>query len=154
MTFVVDHMGTGLKGLILAAVLAATMSNLSSSFNSSASALMSDWLQRWLPDMDDRKSLRLARLLTLVSAVVHAAVAIVAYKMELDRCDRRHSCSASPDFRSACCWGCTAWADRSQNIAKQSRLPHFSSGRRLRATSRLEHLKQLVVHFGGKHARL
>ena len=49
MTFVVDHMGVGFKGLILAAVLAATMSNLSSSFNSSASSLMSDWLGRWLP---------------------------------------------------------------------------------------------------------
>ena len=61
------------KGLILAAVLAATMSNLSASFNSSASSLMSDWLGRWLPTMDDRKSLRMARLLTLASAVVHAA---------------------------------------------------------------------------------
>ena len=61
MTFVVQHMGAGLTGLILAAVLAATMSNLSSSFNSSASAFMSDWLQRWLPTMDDRKSLRLAQ---------------------------------------------------------------------------------------------
>ena len=78
MTFVVNHMGIGFKGLILAAVLAATMSNLSSSFNSSASSLMSDWLGRWLPKTDDRKSLRTARLLTLASAAVHAGVAIVA----------------------------------------------------------------------------
>jgi len=85
MTFVVGHMSVGLKGLILAAVLAATMSNLSASFNSSASALMGDWLQLWLPDMDDRKSLRIARLLTLASAVVHAAVAIAAYKMGVER---------------------------------------------------------------------
>jgi SSS family transporter len=76
MTFVVDHMGIGFKGLILAAVLAATMSNLSSSFNSSASSLMGDWLGRWVPKADDRKTLRMARLLTLASAVVHAAVAI------------------------------------------------------------------------------
>jgi len=82
MTFVVNHMGAGLTGLILAAVLAATMSNLSSSFNSSASAFMSDWLGRWLPGMSDQKSLLLARILTLVSAVIHAAVAIVAYKMD------------------------------------------------------------------------
>jgi SSS family solute:Na+ symporter len=74
-------MSTGLKGLILAAVLAATMSNLSASFNSSASALMGDWLQRWLPAMDDQKSLRVARLLTLASAAVHALVAIVAYEL-------------------------------------------------------------------------
>jgi solute:Na+ symporter, SSS family len=84
MTFVVQHMGAGLTGLILAAVLAATMSNLSSSFNSSASAFMSDWLQRWLPKMDDRQSLRLARYLTLVSAAIHAAVAITAYHMGLN----------------------------------------------------------------------
>jgi Na+/proline symporter len=83
MTFVVHHMGAGLTGLILAAVLAATMSNLSSSFNSSASSFMSDWLQRWLPTMDDRRSLRTARWLTLISAALHAIVAITAYKMGL-----------------------------------------------------------------------
>jgi SSS family transporter len=81
MTFVVGHMGVGFKGLIVAAVLAATMSNLASSFNSSASAFMGDWLQRWLPAMDDRRSLRVAQLLTLISAVIHAVVAIVAYKL-------------------------------------------------------------------------
>jgi len=84
MTFVVQHMGAGLTGLILAAVLAATMSNLSSSFNSSASAFMSDWLQRWLPNMTDRQSLTLARVLTLVSAAIHALVAITVYNLGVD----------------------------------------------------------------------
>jgi solute:Na+ symporter, SSS family len=79
MTFVVDRMGTGFKGLILAAVLAATMSNLASSFNSSASALMGDWLQRWMPTMTDRRSLTVARWLTIASAAVHALVAMGAY---------------------------------------------------------------------------
>ena len=46
---------------------------------------MGDWLQRWFPTMDDRKSLRMARLLTIASAVAHAAVAIVAYKMGVER---------------------------------------------------------------------
>jgi solute:Na+ symporter, SSS family len=78
MLFVVNHMGSGLKGLILAAVLAATMSNLSASFNSSASSLMSDWIDRWFGRSDDRKSLLIARLMTLLSAAVHATVAIVA----------------------------------------------------------------------------
>jgi Na+/proline symporter len=75
-------MGVGFKGLILAAVLAATMSNLASSFNSSASAFMSDWLGRWLRGMSERQSLQLARVVTLVSAAAHAAVAIVAYNLE------------------------------------------------------------------------
>lgn len=85
MTFVVSHMGTGFKGLILAAVLAATMSNLASSFNSSASALMGDWLQRWLPKMDDQQTLRMARWLTVASAVAHAVVAIAAYAIGVER---------------------------------------------------------------------
>jgi hypothetical protein len=37
---------------------------------------MSDWLGRWVPKADDRKTLRMARLLTLASAVIHAGVAI------------------------------------------------------------------------------
>ncbi len=84
MTFVVHHMGAGLTGLILAAVLAATMSNLSSSFNSSASSFMSDWLQQLVPTMDDKQSLRWARWLTIISAAIHAAVAILAYERGLD----------------------------------------------------------------------
>jgi SSS family transporter len=83
MTFVVNHMGVGFRGLIMAAVLAATMSNLSASFNSSASSLMSDWLGRWVPKTDDRTALRMARWLTLASAVVHAAVAIAVYEIGL-----------------------------------------------------------------------
>jgi SSS family transporter len=85
MTFVVNHMGVGFRGLIMAAVLAATMSNLSASFNSSASSLMSDWLGRWVPKTDDRTALRMARWLTLASAVVHAAVAIAVYKIGLEK---------------------------------------------------------------------
>lgn len=84
MTFVVSHMSAGFRGLILAAVLAATMSNLASSFNSSASALMGDWLQRWMPTMDDKTSLRVARWLTIASAVVHALVAIAAYLIGIE----------------------------------------------------------------------
>jgi solute:Na+ symporter, SSS family len=83
MTYVVKHMGIGLKGLILAAILSAAMSTLASSFNSSASSLMSDWLTRFLPKMDDRKSLRLARALTVVFALVQAGVAIGAYTISL-----------------------------------------------------------------------
>jgi Na+/proline symporter len=75
-------MGAGFRGLILAAVLAATMSNLSASFNSSASSLMSDWLGRWLPKTDERSGLRMARLLTVASAVVHAGVAIAVTQID------------------------------------------------------------------------
>jgi hypothetical protein len=45
---------------------------------------MSDWLQQLVPTMDDKQSLRWARWLTLISAAIHAAVAIVAFKMGLN----------------------------------------------------------------------
>lgn len=78
MSFVVTHMGAGMKGLILAAILAATMSTLASSFNSSASSLTNDWLGRQLRGADERKTLSIARGLTLLFALTQVAVAIVA----------------------------------------------------------------------------
>jgi SSS family transporter len=84
MTFVIDHMGSVMKGLILAAILAAAMSTLASSFNSSASSLMSDWLSRYLPNLEGRKALNVARGLTIFFALVQAAVAIVAFKMAIE----------------------------------------------------------------------
>jgi len=85
MTYVVNHMGVGLKGLILAAVLAAAMSTLASSLNSSVSSLVGDWLAPLLPTRSDRASLRLSRLLTLVFATVQCGVAITAYFIGLQR---------------------------------------------------------------------
>jgi SSS family transporter len=79
-TYVVNHTGTGLRGLVLAAVFSASMS---SSLNSVTSSLMSDWLQRPLARMSDRQSLMIARILTVVFAVVQAAVAIVAHRLAL-----------------------------------------------------------------------
>jgi Na+/proline symporter len=79
-TFVVNHTGTGLRGLVLAAVFSASMS---SSLNSVTSSLMSDWLDRPLARMSDRQSLMLARILTIVFAVVQAAVAITAHRLAL-----------------------------------------------------------------------
>lgn len=46
---------------------------------------MGDWLQRWLPKMDDRQTLTVARWLTVASAVAHAAVAIAAYAIGVER---------------------------------------------------------------------
>jgi SSS family transporter len=85
MTYVVKHMGTGWKGLILAAVLSAAMSTLASSLNSSASSVMGDWLCRILPELNDRKSLALSRALTLLFAAIQCAVAIGAYKIAMEQ---------------------------------------------------------------------
>jgi solute:Na+ symporter, SSS family len=83
MLYVVKHMSPGLKGLILAAILAAAMSTLASSFNSSASSLVGDWLNRYLPRLTDRQALRLARALTIMFALIQAAVAIGAHTISL-----------------------------------------------------------------------
>ena len=83
MTYVVSHMGVGVKGLIFAAILSAAMSTLASSLNSSASSLVGDWLAPILPALDDRRSLLLSRLLTLFFAGVQCAVAIVAYQIAM-----------------------------------------------------------------------
>jgi Na+/proline symporter len=80
-TFVVNFTSTGLKGLVLAAVFSASMS---SSLNAVTSSLMSDWFSRQMAAMSERKSLFIARVLTIVFAVVQAAVAIVAYKFDLN----------------------------------------------------------------------
>jgi SSS family transporter len=83
MTYVVKYMGTGLKGLILAAVLSAAMSTVASSLNSSASSLMSDWIVPIAPRLTDRTSLRLSRLLTIGFAVVQGGVAIGANELSM-----------------------------------------------------------------------
>ncbi len=80
-TFVVNFTSTGLRGLVLAAVFSASMS---SSLNAVTSSLMSDWFDRRMAQMSERKSLFIARVLTIAFAVVQAAVAIVAYKFDLN----------------------------------------------------------------------
>jgi Na+/proline symporter len=79
-TFVVYYTGTGLRGLVLAAVFSASMS---SSLNSVTSSLMNDWFPKRLAARSDANGLRIARILTIVFAVIQAAVALAAYRMEL-----------------------------------------------------------------------
>jgi SSS family transporter len=80
-TFVVNFTSTGLRGLVLAAVFSASMS---SSLNAVTSSLMSDWFERRMETLGERKSLLIARLLTLAFAAVQAAVAIVAYEFDMN----------------------------------------------------------------------
>jgi len=79
-SFVVDHTGTGLRGLVLAAVFSASMS---SSLNAVTGSLMSDWFDREMSRMSGRKAVLIARLLTILFAVIQAGVAIIAFEFEL-----------------------------------------------------------------------
>jgi hypothetical protein len=79
-TFVVNHTSTGLRGLVLAAVFSASMS---SSLNAVTSSLMSDWFDREMSQMSGSRAIFIARVLTILFAVIQAAVAVIAYEFEL-----------------------------------------------------------------------
>ena len=77
-TFIVSHMPHGISGLLIAAILAAAMSNLSAALNSLSSSAMIDFYFRFRPVEDEKKRLRLSRLVTVFWALVLFALAIIA----------------------------------------------------------------------------
>ena len=77
-TFIVSRMPHGISGLLIAAVLAAAMSNLSAALNSLSSSSMLDFYLRFRPHVDEGKRLRLARLATLLWALVLFGLAVIA----------------------------------------------------------------------------
>jgi solute:Na+ symporter, SSS family len=77
-TFIVSRMPHGIAGLLIAAILAAAMSNLSAALNSLSSSSIMDLYVRFRPAISDGSRLRLARLATLVWALVLFALALLA----------------------------------------------------------------------------
>jgi len=77
-TFIVGHMPHAIAGLLIAAILAAAMSNLSAALNSLASCSMVDFYFRFRPQMEDRKKLILARMFTIVWALILFGLAVLA----------------------------------------------------------------------------
>jgi solute:Na+ symporter, SSS family len=77
-TFIVSLMPHGIAGLLIAAILAAAMSNLSAALNSLSSSSIMDLYVRFRPAISDGRRLRLARLATLVWALVLFALALLA----------------------------------------------------------------------------
>lgn len=68
--FVAHRLPSGLSGLLLAALLAATMSSLTSGINALAGVVTLDFRHRFGPVMDDRSTLRFARMASLAIGVV------------------------------------------------------------------------------------
>lgn len=69
--FIIEGLPAGLSGLLLAGIIAAAMSTLSSSLNSLASSTMLDLYERLSGrTLEDRRALRLSRILTLVWGLV------------------------------------------------------------------------------------
>jgi SSS family solute:Na+ symporter len=77
-TFIVSRMPHGTAGLLIAAILAAAMSNLSAALNSLSSSSIMDLYVRFRPAISDGNRLRLARLATVVWALLLFALALLA----------------------------------------------------------------------------
>jgi SSS family solute:Na+ symporter len=85
-TFIVTRMPHGIAGLLIAAILAAAMSNLSAALNSLSSSSIMDFYLRFRadagtdarPEVSELKRLRLARLATVVWALVLFGLAVLA----------------------------------------------------------------------------
>ncbi len=77
-TFIVTRMPHGIAGLLIAAILAAAMSNLSAALNSLSSSSIMDFYLRLRRDVSEAGQLRLARLATVVWALVLFGLAVLA----------------------------------------------------------------------------
>ena len=77
-TFIVSRMPHGISGLLIAAILAAAMSNLSAALNSLSSSSMIDFYFRFRPETTEAGRLRLARLATVLWALVLFGLAVLA----------------------------------------------------------------------------
>ncbi|QDU88502.1 Sodium/glucose cotransporter [Pirellulimonas nuda] len=83
LTYLVQELPTGLRGLLIAAVMAVVMSTLSSSLNSSAGVVVNDLMGDKLRRRGAAATMVAARGLTLAFAALQSTVAIVAYEGSL-----------------------------------------------------------------------
>lgn len=85
--FIVNKLPAGLAGLLIAAIFAAAMSSMDTSLNSSATLYLCDIHKRYIrPRADDRESMRVLHLATLVVGVAGTltALAMLRVKSALD----------------------------------------------------------------------
>ncbi len=71
--FIINHVPSGLSGLIVAAVLAAATSP---SVNSIAATAVNDLYQPWIQHRSDRHYLRVSRILTVIAGIAQISVAL------------------------------------------------------------------------------
>ncbi len=81
--FITNHVPTGVRGFLFAAVIAAAMSTLSSSLNSSAGVAVRDVFSPLLGE-DGANSVRASQIATIAFAMMQAAVALAAHWTEPD----------------------------------------------------------------------
>ena len=81
-SFIVHYLPVGVKGLVIAAIFSAAMGTLSGSLNSSASTMVNDLYRPITGCTDERRLLRISRVLTVVWGLVQMAVALGATRLQ------------------------------------------------------------------------
>ncbi|MEM8865719.1 MAG: transporter [Planctomycetota bacterium] len=81
--FIVNRLGIGLRGFVIASVLAASMSTLSSSLNSSAGVVVSDLASWFCLPPDRSKTVAAARVATVAACLFQIGIALVTYHFAL-----------------------------------------------------------------------
>ena len=74
--YIVNQMPTPLAGLLIAAIFAAAMSSLDSSMNSVSACITTDFYRRLSSKVDEKKCLKLARIITLTVGLAGTAFAL------------------------------------------------------------------------------
>ncbi len=74
--FIAAELPVGVTGLIIAGIFAASMSTLSSCMNSVATLLTVDFVDRFATRRDERRSVRLAEIFTVVAGVIGIGTAL------------------------------------------------------------------------------
>lgn len=77
--FIVDHLPSGLSGLLIAAILAATMGTHSSAISALASSMTHDLYASYTGERDPAKLLRIGKLLSIFWGVLVTAAALGFY---------------------------------------------------------------------------
>ncbi len=80
--FIIHYLPTGVLGLVIAAVFSAAMGTLAGSLNSSASTIVNDLYRPITGQSDERRLLRISRVMTVLWGCVLTAVAFGARRLE------------------------------------------------------------------------
>ena len=82
--YIVQNLPVGVAGIVIAGIFAASMSSLDSSMNSIATAYITDIQKRFNDKVSDARSLRLAKLITVIIGFFSTCTAMLVAATEVD----------------------------------------------------------------------
>ena len=80
--FIVNVLPAGLTGLLIASIFAAGMSTISTSLNSSATVILNDFFKRLRPEGDERESVKVLYLSSVVISVLGIIISFYIIRVE------------------------------------------------------------------------